>query len=139
MKKKNSKEMAEVMKLVDYLKPIFFLQGWWIDISLYDKDDPDEPNTAAKIHPKNCYKTASLYIYPRFFRENEEEKRDIIVHEFCHIPAGIQNGLINTARKGVQVTDQEASYAFEEETSWFEHIIAKLIPVDKPVAKKKRR
>lgn len=120
--------MAEVMKLIDFLKPKFFLQGWYIDVSLYNKDDLDEPNTAAKIHPKNCYKTASLHIYPRFFKEDKDSRRDIIIHEFCHIMAGIQNGLVNTARKGIQVTDQEAIYAFEEETSWFEHIISKLLP-----------
>lgn len=125
--KRISNKLKEVSKIVEELRPIFFLQGWQIDLERYDKPDPDEPNTAAKLQTKNCYRTAVLTIYPRFFEESTKSRRDIIVHELCHIITGIQNGVINTARNSIQVSNAEASYAQEEETSWMANIICKLL------------
>jgi hypothetical protein len=125
--KKRSPQMKEVVKLVDELKPIFFLHGWQIDIGVHKEPKHDNPNTAAEMAPKNCYRTAALEVYPRFFEEDAESRRDIIVHELCHIITGIQNGIINTARNATQVSDAEASYAQEEETSWMASIICKLL------------
>lgn len=125
--KKRSKEMAEVLKIAAKLQPIFLLQGWDIEVRIIKEADPDQENVAAKMKSQNCYKTATLSIYPPFFRESVESKRDIIVHEFCHIMSGIQNGLLNTARQSIQVSPQEAIYAYEEETSWFALIISSLL------------
>lgn len=126
--KKHSKEMKEVLKIVDKLRPIFFLQGWDIDVGVHKYPLDEQPNTAAQIKSRNAYRAASLEIYPRFFEENAEAKQDIIIHEFCHIMAGIQNGLVNASRTSVQVSDSEAIHAYEEETSWFANIINRLIP-----------
>lgn len=119
--------MREVVKLVDTLKPKFFLQGWHIDIGVHKEPSYDNPEAAATMKPRNCYREATLDIYPPFFQQNEEDKRDIIVHEFCHIMTGIQNGLLNTARNSTQVSNAEAAFAFEEETSWFAQIISSLL------------
>jgi hypothetical protein len=123
--------MREVIKIVDDLTAVFFLQGWDIDVLVYKEPDQDEPNTAAKLKPQNCYRAAALYVYPRFFEEDARSKRDIIIHELCHIITGIQNGLINTASNGTQVTAPEAAYAQKEETSWMAQIIANLMRYNK--------
>lgn len=127
MKKERSKEMQEVVALIDKLKPIFYLQGWMLDIGVHKEPHFDNPSVAAEISPKNQYKTAALRVYPPFFKESKEAKRDILIHELCHIIAGIQNGVLQTARRSIQVSDSEANYAFEEETSWFATVIAGLV------------
>ncbi len=124
---KHSKEAVQVIKLVDVLKPKFFLQGWVIDIAIHKEKDFQTPDVAARINPRNCYRSASLEVFPPFFKEDEDGQRAIIVHELCHILTGIQQGLVNTARRGTQVTDAESQYAFEEETSRFAQIIDSLL------------
>ncbi len=118
--------MRSVLAIVDKLIPQFFLQGWDIEIQIFKEADENE-NVAAKMQSKNSYRMATLLIYPRFFKETKEKRFEIIVHELCHIITGIQNGLINTAAKGIQITEPELAYAYEEETSWFAQILCKLL------------
>lgn len=118
--------MHLVLKIVDELTPVFFLQGWDIAVCIHSEPDEAEPNTAAKMEVKNCYRMGTLYVYPRFFKEDEQEQHNIVIHELCHIVTGIQNGLIQTARRSTQVSDAESAYAQEEETSWMAQIISRL-------------
>jgi hypothetical protein len=116
-------EHEQVQKVLNKLIPVFFLQGWDIEIEISEKPGRNT-EVAAEIYVLNRYKDATITIYPHYFKQSKETQKRVLIHELCHIISGIQNGLLQVARQGEIVPEHEASYAYEEETSWFEKIIA---------------
>lgn len=126
-KVQTKKNLALVTQLIDELKPILFLEGWTIVVKLYDGPSADNTEALAMCSSKNQYKDTYLDFFPSFFEQDLERQRSVVLHELLHIITAIQNGLIQSARGGNAVSPAEASYAYEEETSWIEKIISALL------------
>lgn len=123
----SKKNLSLVKSLVEELKPTLFLEGWVIEIKIYDGPCVQNEDIAAQCASRNQYKEADIDFYPRFFSQTKRQQRDIVLHELLHIVTAIQNSVIQSSRGGNAVSPAEAAYAFEEETSWIEKIIASLL------------
>ncbi len=117
------KKITEVSKYCESLLPIFFLQGWDVDI-VQGKDNGD---VAAECFTRERYRQCQLTIFKKFWGMSEAEQKGILVHEMCHNITGIQNSLISSMLNGGLVTESEMFESFERETSWMANIINRLL------------
>jgi len=109
-----------VSEQVGRLKKLFFLDGWTIHIN-YFKDNQGE--AAAKMTTEWNYRRATLSIYPRFWDESEDEQKDILVHEFCHVLVAQPFLIIDNLREGYAFSENQIEDIHEHVTSWIAQII----------------
>ncbi len=119
------------MKEIDYLKEIFYLQGWEIVITFHGENDEDRGRVAAEVRTTWEYRRAELKIYQAFWEECPEAARDVLVHEVVHIVTSQPFALIDGAQKGRIITNDEVHQVMEHMTTWLESIISNGLPKGK--------
>lgn len=105
------------------LRKKFYLDGWSIHIDYMKERDTISPLLAAEVKTEWAYRRASISIYPPFWTQTDDEKRDCLKHEFCHIVLSQFMLLINDLQNGHMITPNELRATHEHVTSWLEAII----------------
>lgn len=109
-----------VLVYVNKLKNFFYLQGWTIDLSFVN-EDKDE--IGAEVTTEWSYRRATILIYPIFWTQTEDERKDMLKHEFCHIVLSQLLSLINGLQHGQMVSKAELHEVHEHVTTWIEGLI----------------
>lgn len=72
--------------------------------------------TAASMTPAPEYRTATLYLYPRWLSQSPPERERILRHEFIHLltdPLKVE--AITIAENFISITEQKAAYLYATE------------------------
>jgi len=118
------KTLDDVIKYVNKLVPIFFLQGWDFD---YKNIKEEKNDVMAECLARERYRQITLAIYPVFWEKSKDEQQQVLIHEITHVLTGLQNSLITTLLKGGLVTEGEMVEVYERETTWIANIIHRLL------------
>ncbi len=129
MKKKKEKVWREkparkkfVKDQVDILVKQFFLEGWDISIDYFKEPNIENPRVDASVDTDWNYRRFQLKIFPPFWNEPEEERKKVLLHEFCHVIITPIFVLLGRSRDGKFVTLDELEDVKEHVTCWIEQI-----------------
>ncbi len=104
------------------LQYALFLTEWNVDIHYMDGPHVDSPQVAGEMKVNHKYFDATITIYPLFLEKNEEEQREILTHEMCHIYTEPYKEMWERQANGVIVTRHEESITNERLTSLIERL-----------------
>jgi len=110
---------------VDKLMKIFFLEGWSVYLE-YNKY-PKSQNSCvdADVAANWSYRRFTINVYPQFWNSSEEDRVEILIHEFCHVLVERPFELLHDFQKGNFVTPNEIEDVNEHTTTWIATIICK--------------
>lgn len=124
MKKLTEKQESFVRKTLQELQYALFLTEYKIDIG-YAKDKSEKsPGLIAEISSSAVYFDAYITIYPLFWEKNEDERREALVHEMCHIYTQPYKHICCRMARGEMVTEQEEKNENEKLTTLIERVVS---------------
>lgn len=107
------KHKKEIRGYIQKWKNRLYLQDWLFETN-YCHQDEDE--AAADIKMQVQYKSAVLRIQPKFWKEVEQQREMIIVHELCHCLVQPLVQLACEAGDGYAVSSREIDHWKESVT-----------------------
>lgn len=116
MAKPTTYQQKQVLASVKKWQKRLILEHYAITVLFEKSDDAEDPQTLAEIFVSNRYKRASIYIYPKFFKQTKEEREDTIVHELSHILTAPLCAIANKLHGGEAVYENEYRDANESST-----------------------
>jgi hypothetical protein len=124
-KEKKSRKQF-VNKEIDLLKDRFYLQGWTFSTDHFKFPNQQNEGVAAEVNTDYKYRRIILRIYPPFWAENEEERKNILLHEMCHVLTEPIFDLLMRSQKGMIVLEDEKDRVNEHVTCWIQNIIQRV-------------
>ena len=94
--------VRETLKELTYA---LYLTEYQIDIHYLDSNHPTKEGLVAEISSSHLYFDGIISIYPIFFTRTEEQQREALVHEMCHIYAQPYKNLVCRMARGEMVTE----------------------------------
>lgn len=128
--KVNSRNIVSIQNnirlYIQKLSVLFGLGLYEIQISFKETGHGDG-DAYADIVDDYEYKTISIKIYSKIYKESNEFIKKVILHELCHTITFKQFTIANELLNGVLHTRQEVRIESEESTSKIENILDKLL------------
>jgi hypothetical protein len=121
-----AKELPVVYNVPDDLKEKIRLQlgylikicpGWVNKLFVYFDSSPseDSKHTMAEMHADYRYRRVYLTIYPKWFWEDDQSRRETVVHEACHVLTAPIANMIEEAVKALCAGDKRMETFFREQ------------------------
>lgn len=97
--------------------------GWTFDVAMKPKPHARDPQrTIAQIDVNERYADATLYVYPRIWKDSRKEQERAIVHEMIHAPMNrVANMLDKLIAAGLASKD-DVDDAYEELTEYVTNV-----------------
>lgn len=115
--------LSEVSKM----KELFYLQGWEVPITFFHNEKQNSNLVSADMTTTWKYRRAELNLYPCFWNGTDEDRREILIHEFTHVLIARVFTTIDNLREGFAISANEIEDLHEDVTSWVASIISKNI------------
>lgn len=112
-----------VKEQINILQKRFFLQGWDFSTDYFKFPCTDNEKVSMEVTTQWDYRRVYLKIYPPFWDDTEEERKNILIHEFSHVLTAQIFVLLDQARSGKIVTDENIREIKEHVTCWIQNII----------------
>mgnify|MGYP000858076613 FL=1 len=103
---------------------LFYLNGWEVETECFKEPKSDSPGAAAEMTTVWKYRQAILKIYPCFWQLEENERKETLIHEFCHVIVARPFLLIDNTKNGHLISGNEIDDIHEHTTSWIAQIIS---------------
>lgn len=110
--KPTEKQKAEVRGYINKWQPKLFLHPWSFKVEYHD----DETRQGLKINMHAEYKDAMIEVHMDFWRMDEHEREQAIIHELCHCIVQPLVELVARAAEGHGVSQREIDWNKEQVT-----------------------
>lgn len=122
---KNKAEREKVKGYINKWAHILFLNNWTISLAYLTQDEPDK-GTLADIEAQPEYFSASIRIFPCFWKLDAEGQERTIVHELCHAVISPVSGAYEDMMDGNHVSQTSFGKLNEGTTQHIANIVLSL-------------
>ena len=138
------KHKAFIRETLKELQYAMYLTEWRIDTVYYAEDDENRKGLLAEAHPAHKYFEIEIGIYPLFFTRTEQQQREALVHEMCHVYTEPYKDMWERMARGELVTKGEEAIINERLTTMIERAVTnayqeRLEKITMTPTKKKRK
>lgn len=91
---------SQIERYVAEYLDVLGLRQWQVRVRLSRTEDPDDPNSYARVWPHPRYMSLRLVVYPHFWTQDEEAQERTILHELAHAVTEPLQEMINRAGGG---------------------------------------
>lgn len=125
--KPTKKDENRVLAILEQLDWMFGTQNYERILVFRKEAEKDNDNCAAQITRFEDYYRLKIEIFPCFWEETLEDQRMMLLHEFCHTLIGPMVDLVDSARKGILITEEQTRHLNERTTSQMTSILDALL------------
>lgn len=120
--KKPESPLKDIIPLIQKWQKRLQLEHWKITAELMDGDVPEGRPVAAECHPNVPYQSATIRIYPHFFKCHDD-KEEMIAHELVHCLTEEYKDLFRRALQMKFIAVEEEANVNERLTSWITRLV----------------
>ena len=117
-------QRKEVIRIVRRWRSRLLVEHWTLQIVPMPRANARDPkSTLAQVDVSERYATATVRIYPPFWKESPAERERVLMHELTHAPLNRIANLLDRAIRAGVATEAEVDDAHEQLVEHFTNVV----------------